>query len=50
MGAYVYPGDVIFVPVRTQSGTFWAKFKDITTTLFQLGLTAATVYSVTDDN
>ncbi len=50
LNSYVYPGDVVFVPVKTQSGTFWAKFKDITTTLFQLGLTAATVVSVTDNN
>ena len=45
--APVYPGDVIFVPVKTQGSTFWAKFKDITQTLFQLGLGAATVISVT---
>ena len=45
--APVYPGDVIFVPVKTQGSTFWAKFKDITQTLFQLGLSAATVISVT---
>lgn len=45
--APVYPGDVIFVPVKTQGSTFWAKFKDITQTLFQLGLAAATVISVT---
>lgn len=43
----VLPGDVVFVPVKTQSGAFWAKFKDITTTLFQLGLSAATVATVT---
>ena len=45
--APVYPGDVIFVPVKTQGSTFWTKFKDITQTLFQLGLAAATVVSVT---
>ncbi len=43
----VVPGDVVFVPIKTQSGTFWAKFKDVTTTLFQLGLSAATVVAVT---
>lgn len=47
LSANIYPGDVIFVPVRTQGSTFWAKFKDITQTLFQLGLSAATVISVT---
>lgn len=45
--ARVYPGDVIFAPVRTQGSTFWAKFKDITQTLFQIGLSTATVISAT---
>lgn len=45
--AYVLPGDVVFVPVRTQANTFWAKLKDITTMLFQAGLSAATVAAVT---
>lgn len=43
----VVPGDVVFVPIKTQSGSFWVKFKDVTTTLFQLGLSAATVVAVT---
>lgn len=47
LNAPIYPGDVIFVPVKTQGSTFWAKFKDITQTLFQLGLATATVVSVT---
>ena len=46
LSARVLPGDVIFVPVRTQSGLFWARLKDITTTLFQVGLSAATVAAV----
>jgi hypothetical protein len=46
LDARVMPGDVIFVPVKTQTGGFWAKFKDITSTLFQLGLGAATVTAV----
>lgn len=41
------PGDVVFVPVKTQANPFWARFKDITTTLFGLGLSAATVVAVT---
>lgn len=45
--ARALPGDVVFVPVKTQGNTFWAKFKDITQTIFQLGLSAATVISVT---
>jgi polysaccharide biosynthesis/export protein len=48
--AHVLPGDVVFVPIKTQTGTFWSKFKDITTTLFQLGLSTATVVSVVDNN
>lgn len=47
LGERVLPGDVIFVPVKTQPGGFWTKFKDITTTLFQLGLSAATITAVT---
>jgi protein involved in polysaccharide export with SLBB domain len=47
INARVLPGDVIFVPVKTQTNAFWARFKDITQTLFQLGLSAATVVAVT---
>jgi polysaccharide biosynthesis/export protein len=43
LDATVLPGDVIFVPVRTQGNMFWARFKDIATTLFGLGLTTATI-------
>jgi protein involved in polysaccharide export with SLBB domain len=46
--ARVLPGDVVFVPVKTQSGAFWSRFKDLTTTLFQIGLSAATVSAVID--
>lgn len=46
LASRVLPGDMIFVPVRTQGSTFWAKFKDITQTLFQLGLSAATVAAI----
>lgn len=46
LSARVVPGDIVFVPVRTQGSTFWAKFKDITSTLFQLGLSAATVAAI----
>lgn len=47
LNARVLPGDVVFVPVRTQGNSFWSKFKDITQTLFQIGLSAATVVAVT---
>jgi protein involved in polysaccharide export with SLBB domain len=42
MSARVLPGDVIFVPVRSQSTSFWAKLRDLSTTLFQVGVGAAT--------
>lgn len=45
--SYVLPGDVIFVPVRSQTSSFWTKLREITTTLFQLGLSAATVAAIT---
>ena len=43
----VLPGDVIFVPVRTEPNLFWARFSAIATTLFGIGLSAATVVAVT---
>ncbi|OSZ70698.1 hypothetical protein CAP39_06970 [Sphingomonas sp. IBVSS1] len=47
LDAQALPGDVVFVPVRTQGSLFWARFKDISTTLFGLGITAATLVAVT---
>jgi protein involved in polysaccharide export with SLBB domain len=44
--ATVYPGDVVFVPVKAQASSFWAKFRDITQVIFQLGLSAATVAAI----
>jgi protein involved in polysaccharide export with SLBB domain len=46
MNAYVYPGDVVFVPVKTQSTDFWARLRDISTSLFQVGISAATLGTV----
>lgn len=46
MNATVQPGDVVFVPVKTQGSTFWAKLRDITQIIFQLGLGAATVAAI----
>ena len=43
----VIPGDIIFVPIKTQANPFWARFKDITQTIFALGISAATVVAVT---
>lgn len=48
MNARVLPGDVIFVPVKTQSTSVWAKIRDISTVLFQFGLTAATVAAISN--
>ena len=44
--AYVLPGDVVFVPIKTQSNSFWTKLRDITAILFQVGLGAATINSL----
>ena len=46
LNAAVLPGDVIFVPVRTQSNSFWAKLRDISTILFQVGVGAAGIKAV----
>ena len=46
LSARVLPGDVIFVPVKTQSSSFWAKIREISTTLFQAGIGAATLTTV----
>jgi protein involved in polysaccharide export with SLBB domain len=43
LSARVLPGDVIFVPVRTQGTNFWARLREISTTIFQVGLSAATI-------
>jgi protein involved in polysaccharide export with SLBB domain len=43
LNAHVYPGDVVFVPIKTQQGSFWTKLREISTTLFQVGLSAATI-------
>jgi protein involved in polysaccharide export with SLBB domain len=37
----VLPGDVVFVPIKTQSTSPWAKILQISTVLFQLGLATA---------
>nr|WP_294847235.1 SLBB domain-containing protein [uncultured Sphingomonas sp.] len=46
MNTRVLPGDIIFVPVKTQTGVFWSRFKDITTSLLSLGLSAGTIAAV----
>lgn len=41
MNARVQPGDMIFVPVRTMPSTVWARIRDVTQAVFQMGLSAA---------
>ena len=43
LNAFVLPGDVVFVPIRTQASTFWARLRDISTTLFQVGLGVSSI-------
>ncbi len=42
------PGDVIFMPIKTQSSSVFSKIRDIVTTVFQLGLGAAAFIAVTN--
>ncbi|WP_131819175.1 SLBB domain-containing protein [Sphingomonas jatrophae] len=44
--SYVYPGDVIFVPVRSQSSSLLSRILQFSSLVFQMGLTAATVVAV----
>jgi polysaccharide export outer membrane protein len=44
--AKVWPGDVIFLPVKTQSSSVLARIRDISTILFQFGLSAAAVAAI----
>jgi protein involved in polysaccharide export with SLBB domain len=46
LNATVLPGDVIFVPVKSQSSSVWAKIRDTVQVFFQLGLAAATVAAI----
>jgi protein involved in polysaccharide export with SLBB domain len=46
LNAAVLPGDVIFVPVKSQSVSVWAKIRDTVQVFFQLGLAAATVAAI----
>lgn len=46
MQAKVLPGDTVFVPIKTQSSTIWSKIRDISTIIFQFGLTAAAIAAI----
>lgn len=48
LSARALPGDVIFVPVRAQSSSLWTKIRELSTIVFQLGLSAAAFISVTN--
>jgi protein involved in polysaccharide export with SLBB domain len=41
MDAPALPGDVVFVPTRTRSNNLWTQIREISSIVFQLGLTAA---------
>lgn len=44
--AEALPGDVVFIPVKTRTNDIWTRIRDITSVIFQLGLTAAVVESI----
>lgn len=46
LNAKALPGDVVFVPIRTQTNDIFAKIAQISTIVFQLGLAAATVAAI----
>jgi protein involved in polysaccharide export with SLBB domain len=46
LDAQALPGDVVFVPVKTQQSSVWAKIREISTIVFQLGITAAAIASI----
>lgn len=46
LSARVLPGDVVFVPVKTQSSSLLAKIRDISTIIFQLGVSAAALAAI----
>ena len=46
MNATVLPGDTVFVPIKTQSSSVWAKIRDISQIVFQFGLSAAALAAI----
>jgi len=46
LNAPALPGDLIYVPVDANRGEFWARLRDITSSLFGGGLAAASVYAL----
>ena len=47
LNARVLPGDVVFVPVKTQGSTLWARIRDVSGLLLGAGITAAAVVGLT---
>lgn len=45
--AAALPGDVIFMPVKTENNNLLAKIRDISTIIFQLGITTAALVAIT---
>lgn len=43
----VLPGDLVFVPVRTEPNMFWARLNQITSTVLSLGIATAAVTAAT---
>jgi hypothetical protein len=46
LSARALPGDVVFVPIKTQTTSLLAKIGAISTIFFQIALSAATVAAV----
>lgn len=46
LGKPAVPGDVVFVPMRSTRTDIWQRIRDITSVIFQLGVTAAAVNSI----
>lgn len=46
MNSRALPGDVMFVPLRSSKVDIWQRIRDITSVVFQLGITAAAVNSI----
>jgi len=46
LNAPALPGDLIYVPVDANRGAFWARLRDITSSLFGGGVAAASVYTL----
>lgn len=47
LSAIALPGDLVFVPIDSQRGAFWARFKDFLNFGFQGTLAAASIVAVT---